>query len=448
MIREFLSSRRLLFFPKRWANSVTQWICGVHSPSGTLKIVNTANPSRGRSASFDVDIEAVWAKLRDLIDAEKRGEGGQNLRDSKDETFGDKIQSVVGADLTHDDITDWGTATADFLTDADMSAYALDADLSALEEDVADIADVVDAIDADLYDASGNKTWVDTSTAQTVGGTKTFTNGTWFRNSANIGVSDGSRMNISSWSIEIYPPNTSTYGGYIDFHYAGSSEDWTSRVIDDSNGLLLCTKKKVRLTSGSGYYAELDKVPADDSATNSVRIATLGWVNNYFSRKSHNHDAVYSKLGHTHSGYAATNHTHSGYALSNHNHAGVYAEATHQHVASDITDLGNAVDAKISTFSNTLSGVYATLTEFDQLSSLVNEIDNDLADAIDSIEVLADWYGTGASGTMKMCTGVTWNGTKLAYTYRNITVSHGLITNIPASDMSADIDTPAVITWS
>lgn len=212
MIREFLSRRRLIFFPKSWANSVSQWICGVHSPSGTLKIVNTANPSKGKSASFDVDIDAVWNRLRDRIDAIRREDDDQKLRDSKDETFGDKIQNGSTEDLTHDDIADWDeavensfvssdsygtisdsigeiadivdgiltdylsaddigvtvaeqdhshttadiddwvTATMDFITNADLSGYALEADLLDVEADVVEIAQEILDINDDLDD--------------------------------------------------------------------------------------------------------------------------------------------------------------------------------------------------------------------------------------------------------------------------------------------------------
>ena len=57
---------------------------------------------------------------------------------------------------------------------------------------------------------------------------------------------------------------------------------------------------------------------------------------------NHNHDGVYSKTNHTHTGYAAsnhnhdgtyskTNHTHTGYAASNHNHDGTYSKTNHTH---------------------------------------------------------------------------------------------------------------------
>lgn len=147
MIREFLSKRRIVFFQKTWANSVTQWICGIHSPSGTVKIVNTANPSKGKSAAFDVDIDAVWSRLRDRIDSLRREDDGQKLRDSKDETFGDKIQNGSTEDLTHDDITDWPDATASFANQEDVDALT-DA-VSGLTEATQGIVDDVDSILAD-----------------------------------------------------------------------------------------------------------------------------------------------------------------------------------------------------------------------------------------------------------------------------------------------------------
>lgn len=45
----------------------------------------------------------------------------------------------------------------------------------------------------------------------------------------------------------------------------------------------------------------------------------------------HNHDTIYSKLGHTHSEYALASHSHSGYAASNHNHDTVYSKLGHTH---------------------------------------------------------------------------------------------------------------------
>ena len=337
---------------------------------------------------------------------------------------------------------------------ADLADYVAD-----MDADLGDLTDWADALDADLYDAQGAKKWVDTSTTQTIGGSKTFTSGAWFRNSANVGASDGARMNISSWSIEMYAPATSTYGGFIDFHNNGSNEDWTSRVIDDSNGLLLCTKKKVRLTSGSGYYAELDKVPADDSATTSGRIATLGWVNNYFSRKTHHHDDVYAKTDHTHTGYATTNHTHTGYATTG-------SVTNLSNALTNLTNIVNTINenyvtqdaltTKLSVYSTTeqISGAYVTKASFNSLDAEVGEIEADLADIIADLDDLWDVAITtddisqafinatrnGQSGSFEFVTNVAWTGSALTQTKRTVTVTNGLITNLGSSGSASTID--------
>ena len=60
------------------------------------------------------------------------------------------------------------------------------------------------------------------------------------------------------------------------------------------------------------------------------------------SASDHNHDTIYAKIDHTHTGYAPSNHnhdtvyskldhTHSGYATSNHNHDTVYSKLGHNH---------------------------------------------------------------------------------------------------------------------
>ena len=352
--------------------------------------------------------------------------------------------TVAEEDHTHTtaDISDWGTATADFLTDADMSAYALDADLAALEEDVADIADLVDAIDTDLYDASGNKTWVDLTTAQTVGGVKTFSAITKHNSHIEISGSNSLRMflnrnnGVQGWeAISFFTLDGVNIGQVICGNDSSSAHGTYFRA---SNGGSIYSGIGVHLDVNDKGSQTLERPPTEDtSSTSDMQIAWRGWVNNYFSRKTHHHDDVYSKLGHTHSGYASTNHTHSGYASSSHNHNGVYANATHQHVAADITDLGTAIDGKITTFSNTVSTTYATKSALGTLQNLVNEIDADLADVIDYVDSmdqdiadLADWYGTGKSGSFVIGGKINWDGTTITQEYRNVTFTNGLITNI------------------
>ena len=59
MIHLIQGRKRLLFFPKSLVNSIVRWIAGVHSPSGTIKIGNTMNPSDESSIALDVNVEAV-----------------------------------------------------------------------------------------------------------------------------------------------------------------------------------------------------------------------------------------------------------------------------------------------------------------------------------------------------------------------------------------------------
>ena len=60
MLRYFHGIRKIVFFPKSWANSVTSWIFNIGSNSGTITISNnTAEPSRGHGASFDVDTKRL-----------------------------------------------------------------------------------------------------------------------------------------------------------------------------------------------------------------------------------------------------------------------------------------------------------------------------------------------------------------------------------------------------
>lgn len=78
MIHELTGKGRLLF-PRKMFNAVVRWILGVHSPSGTIKVSNTANPKGDKSIGLDVDIEAVTSKVRKAFD--ERGFTAQQRRD-------------------------------------------------------------------------------------------------------------------------------------------------------------------------------------------------------------------------------------------------------------------------------------------------------------------------------------------------------------------------------
>lgn len=54
---------------------------------------------------------------------------------------------------------------------------------------------------------------------------------------------------------------------------------------------------------------------------------------------------------------------------------------------------------------------------------------------------------TGETGTQTVVTGVTWNGTKLQFTKRTLTLTNGVVTARTA-ESTEEVDTPTVITWS
>lgn len=70
MIREFKKKTKALFFPVKWANSVSRWILGVYSPTGTVKIKNTANPGEDGSIALDVNMDSVARKIKEFLESQ------------------------------------------------------------------------------------------------------------------------------------------------------------------------------------------------------------------------------------------------------------------------------------------------------------------------------------------------------------------------------------------
>lgn len=124
----------------------------------------------------------------------------------------------------------------------------------------------------------------------------------------------------------------------------------------------------------------------------------------------------------------------------------IVAEENHTHTTADITDWGTATSQFLTDAD--MAG-YALEDDLLDVEADVLELAEEILDINDDLDDLFTWYNSGvSSSTIRVVTGVTWNGTKLAFTYRDVAVAHGLITNVPGSDSSTDIDTPAVITWS
>lgn len=71
-------------------------------------------------------------------------------------------------------------------------------------------------------------------------------------------------INNTSGSIELVPDSNTSTGGFLDFHFAGSSSDYTSRIIEDGSGQV-CYLGSARGTA--------------TASTSSAVIATKGWVN-------------------------------------------------------------------------------------------------------------------------------------------------------------------------
>ena len=59
MVHTFQGRRRILFFPRAWANSVARWILSLTSETGTVRVTNTPAPDGGRAPSLDVDVAEV-----------------------------------------------------------------------------------------------------------------------------------------------------------------------------------------------------------------------------------------------------------------------------------------------------------------------------------------------------------------------------------------------------
>ena len=101
--------------------------------------------------------------------------------------------------------------------------------------------------------------------AESISGAKTFTNNiTVVNKDIYLQNSEGAKGSIRPNAIEFMPTTTNTNGGYIDFHYAGDTSDYTSRIIEDASGQLSY--------GGTGAKAE-------SNSTSSNRIATVGWAN-------------------------------------------------------------------------------------------------------------------------------------------------------------------------
>lgn len=152
-----------------------------------------------------------------------------------------------------------------------------DDELYLVETNVAVDEEVVHKTGAETID--GNKTF---SNNVVITGTTTLNNALTVNNNVTVtGTSNfGSNVKVSgvllipnnvnsnaSYSngyIELMPSTTSSFGGYVDFHYAGSTDDYTARLIENESGRI----------SYIGTHSQ-----STSSSTTETTIATKGWVN-------------------------------------------------------------------------------------------------------------------------------------------------------------------------
>ena len=56
-----------IFLPKEWANSIIDWVTGLYSPSGTIKVANTATPNENGGCQIDVNVPILYQALKAYI---------------------------------------------------------------------------------------------------------------------------------------------------------------------------------------------------------------------------------------------------------------------------------------------------------------------------------------------------------------------------------------------
>lgn len=74
--------------------------------------------------------------------------------------------------------------------------------------------------------------------------------------------------------IEMIPPSGAAYGGHIDFHYGGSGDDYTSRILEDSSGRL-----SISATNGLNLNGvPVEAVLTASNGTTWFRQWSNGWI--------------------------------------------------------------------------------------------------------------------------------------------------------------------------
>lgn len=85
-----------------------------------------------------------------------------------------------------------------------------------------------------IHTSFGGVVLLDGSTPELLGGGSNSIAGPLFKNSSILGAGKSVFA-----SVEIFPGTSAGHGGYIDFHYNNSSADYTSRIIENPQSVLV-----------------------------------------------------------------------------------------------------------------------------------------------------------------------------------------------------------------
>lgn len=411
MIHLFNGKKRILFFPVGFANSVARWILGVHSPSGTISIKNTATPGDNGSIALDVNVDALRRIMAGVIDDHDLTEreikrtkdivhsaidgtslimGGEHISVSMD-WLQQNILKFIGDDteITHDKITDWGAATAGFLTDDDYDT---------LSGAITDLSDIVDGILAD---------YLSTADIGVTVAAKDHTHG--------FITADGKLSNCKSAGCLVVTDSLGRITHSDSNPLASDVADLVKQWIDND-----------RKIGGGGDLTHND--------ITDWAYATAGFATDEDLAAL---DAAFDSLSGIVEGLIDT-------CLTQDDIGVTVAEKNHTHTTANISDWDTATanfltDADMSAYA--LDADLALLEQdVAELADYVESMDQDIAD-------LTVWYGTGIGGSFNIVTNVEWTGSVLRMSRKSVTFTNGLITAI-GNDSTVTIDTPVLFEQS
>lgn len=421
MIHLFNGKKRILFFPVGFANSVARWILGVHSPSGTISIKNTATPGDNGSIALDVNVDALRRIMAGVIDDHDLTEreikrtkdivhgaidgtslimGGEHISVSMD-WLQQNILKFIGDDteITHDKITDWGAATAGFLTDDDYDT---------LSGAITDLSDIVDGILAD---------YLSTADIGVTVAAKDHTHSDYAAKDHTHGfiTADGKLSNCKSAGCLVVTDSLGRITHSDSNPLASDVADLVKQWIDNDRkiggGGDLTHNDITDWASATAGFATDEDLAALDAAFDSLSGIVEGLIDTCLTQDD---------IGVT------------------------VAEKNHTHTTANISDWGTATanfltDADMSAYA--LDSDLALLEQdVAELADYVESMDQDIAD-------LTVWYGTGIGGSFNIVTNVEWTGSVLRMRRKSVTFTNGLITAI-GNDSTVTIDTPVLFEQS